>query len=214
MFYPHHMQKVARTSLALLLVIAIASLVPAANAAKNPSTGAKCAKANTKVVFKGKTFTCTKTNGKLIWSRGVPVKKVQPSITSSPSAAPTVSQTPKPTPTPSPVITPTPSDTPSATPTPTPTPIVTPTPSPTPTPTQILYTLEKVRANNSISSCWTVIDGFVYDLTRWISAHPGGPGVIRSLCGVDGTNSFKAQHDNQSSPAQRLSSYLLGPLSR
>lgn len=208
MFYPHHMQKVARTSLALILVISLASLNPAANAAKKPSTGAKCAKANVKVVFKGKTFTCTKTNGKLIWSKGVPVKKVQPSITSSPSASPTVSQTPTPTPTPSP------SATPSPTPTPTATPIVTPTPSPTPTPTQILYTLEKVRANNSSSSCWTVIDGFVYDLTRWISAHPGGPGVIRSLCGVDGTNSFKAQHDNQSSPAQRLSSYLLGPLSR
>jgi hypothetical protein len=34
------------------------------------------------------------------------------------------------------------------------------------------------------------------------------------LCGVDGTSSFKARHANQSSPAQRLNSYLLGPLSK
>lgn len=99
---------------------------------------------------------------------------------------------------------------------PTPTPSVSPTVSvsATPSATQAVYTMDRVRANNSSASCWTVIDGFVYDLTNWISAHPGGPGVIRSLCGVDGTSSFKAQHENQRNPAQRLSSYLLGPLSK
>jgi hypothetical protein len=206
------MRKIRPGFIVALSIIGILVYPPSSNAAKGVTPGAKCIKLNAKITSKAMVYTCIKSKGKLIWSKGVPVKKVQPSITSSPSATPTVSPTPilTPTPTPTPVITPTPS----ATPTPTPTPIVTPTPSPTPTPTQILYTMEKVRANNSSSSCWTVIDGFVYDLTRWISAHPGGPGVIRSLCGVDGTNSFKAQHDNQSSPAQRLSSYLLGPLSR
>ncbi len=102
--------------------------------------------------------------------------------------------------------------TPSPTPTVTPTPSVTPTP--TPTPTKVGYTMDQVRANNTSASCWTLIDGFVYDLTRWISSHPGGAGAIRGLCGVDGTASFKAQHGNQSSPAQRLNSYLLGPLSK
>ncbi len=92
--------------------------------------------------------------------------------------------------------------------------VTTPTPTPTPSPTKVGYTMDQVRANNSSSSCWSAIDGFVYDLTRWIAAHPGGAGVIRSLCGVDGTSSFKAQHSNQSSPAQRLNSYLLGPLSK
>ncbi|MFM8192371.1 MAG: cytochrome b5 domain-containing protein [Actinomycetota bacterium] len=74
--------------------------------------------------------------------------------------------------------------------------------------------MEQVRANNTNSSCWTVIDGYVYDLTRWINSHPGGAGAIRSLCGVDGTASFSGQHANQSSPAQRLSMYLLGPLTK
>ncbi len=91
---------------------------------------------------------------------------------------------------------------------------VRPTAAPSPTATEVGYTVEQVRANNSAASCWTIIDGSVYNLTQWINAHPGGPGVIRSLCGVDGTASFKAQHENQRSPAQRLSSYLLGPLRR
>jgi cytochrome b involved in lipid metabolism len=74
--------------------------------------------------------------------------------------------------------------------------------------------MDQVKANNTSASCWTVIDNYVYNLTNWISSHPGGAGAIRSLCGVDGTASFKAQHANQSSPASRLNSYLLGPLSK
>jgi cytochrome b involved in lipid metabolism len=72
--------------------------------------------------------------------------------------------------------------------------------------------MEKVRANNTPSSCWTVIDGYVYDLTKWINSHPGGPSAIRGLCGTDGTKSFKSQHESEAQAAQRLSLYLLGPL--
>ncbi|TRZ86089.1 MAG: cytochrome b5 domain-containing protein [Streptomycetaceae bacterium] len=91
--------------------------------------------------------------------------------------------------------------------------LITPTPTPTPTPTVApQYTMAKVRANNNSASCWTVINGNVYNLTLWIEAHPGGPSVIRGLCGVDGTSNFNSQHQNQSNPAQRLSGYLLGPL--
>jgi len=88
------------------------------------------------------------------------------------------------------------------------------TPTPTPTPTKVGYTMDQVKANSTSASCWTVIDNYVYNLTNWISSHPGGAGAIRSLCGVDGTASFKAQHANQSNPASRLNSYLLGPLSK
>jgi Cytochrome b5-like Heme/Steroid binding domain len=90
----------------------------------------------------------------------------------------------------------------------------TPTPTPTPTSTVAGYTMTQVRANDSARSCWTAIDGFVYDLTRWISNHPGGSGAILFLCGTDGTNAFKAQHENQSRPAIRLDIYRLGPLNK
>jgi len=170
------MRKIGRLSLAGVLLISILSISPVSHAAKNPVAGAKCTKANATVIFKGKLFTCVKSEGKQVWNKGVRIR------TATPSPIPTASATTSPTPIPS--------------------------------QTQVLYTLERVRANNSSSSCWTIIDGYVYDLTSWISAHPGGPGVIRSMCGTDGTNAFKAQHQNQMSPAQRLNGYLLGPLSR
>jgi cytochrome b involved in lipid metabolism len=74
--------------------------------------------------------------------------------------------------------------------------------------------MEQVRLNNTSSSCWSVIDGFVYNLTSWINSHPGGAGAILSLCGVDGTSAFNAQHSNQTNPTQRLSTFRLGPLNK
>jgi len=103
---------------------------------------------------------------------------------------------------------------------------ITPTPSPTasqstitsPTPTtspsKSGYTMDQVKANNGASSCWSVIDGDVYDLTKWISSHPGGAAAIKSLCGLDGTSAFKAQHEGQNNPIKKLITFLLGPLKK
>jgi cytochrome b involved in lipid metabolism len=74
--------------------------------------------------------------------------------------------------------------------------------------------MDKVKLNNTDRSCWSVVDGNVYDLTRWINSHPGGAGAIRSMCGVDGTRAFLNQHEGRREPIQRLSMYLLGPLSK
>ena len=105
-----------------------------------------------------------------------------------------------------------------AQPSPTPAaPVATPRPSPTPTAevtTQAGYTMAKVKENNSAASCWSVINGNVYNLTQWINSHPGGPSVIRGLCGVDGTSSFNGKHRGQGNPTSTLASYLLGPLAK
>ena len=100
---------------------------------------------------------------------------------------------------------------PSATPTPT-TVAATPSASPTPTTTKAGYTMAEVNKANTRAKCWSAIDGNVYDLTSWISAHPGGASAITFLCGIDGTNAFKAQHESQARPAMNLAKYLLGPL--
>ena len=105
-----------------------------------------------------------------------------------------------------------------AQPSPTPAaPVATPTPSPTPTAevtTQAGYTMEKVRENNSASSCWSIINGNVYDLTKWISSHPGGRSAITGICGRDGTSSFNGRHRGDGGPASVLTGYLLGPLAK
>ena len=104
---------------------------------------------------------------------------------------------------------------PAATPTPTvaaPSPTAKATPTPTPSATQAGYTMADVKKANTRAKCWSAIDGNVYDLTAWISAHPGGASAITFLCGIDGSNAFKAQHEGQGKPSLRLSQYLLGPL--
>jgi cytochrome b involved in lipid metabolism len=102
--------------------------------------------------------------------------------------------------------------TPAATVTPSATATSTPSPTPTPTTTKASYTMEDVKKANTRAKCWSAIDGNVYDLTSWISSHPGGASAITFLCGTDGSNAFKAQHEGQGKPSMRLSQYLLGPL--
>ena len=103
-------------------------------------------------------------------------------------------------------------------PVPTPTPTASKaaaTPAPEPVKTaEALYTMAKVRENNSAASCWSAINGNVYNLTKWIDSHPGKPQPILGLCGTDGTSSFNARHRGQGNPTSTLAGYLLGPLEK
>lgn len=91
------------------------------------------------------------------------------------------------------------------------TPITTPKTSPTPTSSgPTAYTWAQVSTHNSSASCWTVVNGGVYDLTSWISKHPGGEGAIRSMCGKDGSEDFNEQHGGSGGPEKVLAGYKIG----
>ncbi len=85
-----------------------------------------------------------------------------------------------------------------------------PEPEPEPEPVESKYSMANIAKNNSTSSCWAAISGKAYDLTDWISRHPGGAGAIVSICGTDATSVFQGRHGGQSGPASSLSDYLLG----
>jgi cytochrome b involved in lipid metabolism len=74
------------------------------------------------------------------------------------------------------------------------------------------YTLTQVATHASVTSCWSVIRGGVYDLTAWISKHPGGPQAILGICGIDATAKFDAQHGGQEKPEKALASFKIGTL--
>lgn len=74
------------------------------------------------------------------------------------------------------------------------------------------FTLADVQAHSTPADCWTVVNGTVYDVTDWITRHPGGPGVIKAMCGTDATSSFQDQHKGQGEPNQELASFEVGPL--
>ena len=172
-------------AVALALVVA-----PSASAAVKE--GAACKKAGQTSTVSGRKFTCVKKGSKLVWNKGVAVK-IAPtaSATAAASAAPAT-----------PAMSATPMATKSA------------EPSKSAAPASTGYTMERVKANGTSSSCWAVISGNVYDLTKWIGSHPGGSGAIASLCGTDGTSEFLAMHRGQNKPEARLAGYLLGPLAK
>jgi len=74
------------------------------------------------------------------------------------------------------------------------------------------YSFEEVQTHNSKQSCWSAIRGKVYDLTSWISNHPGGEKAILSICGKDGTEAFVNQHGGKDKPEKALSQFEIGEL--
>ncbi len=74
------------------------------------------------------------------------------------------------------------------------------------------YTLAQVAAHADAVSCWTTIGGSVYDLTQWISQHPGGAQAILKLCGSDGTSAFQNQHGGAQRQADTLATFKIGTL--
>ncbi len=88
------------------------------------------------------------------------------------------------------------------------------TPASPTTPTSSGYTAAEVAIHKNASSCWTIVNNFVYDVTSFISQHPGGSARILSICGIDGTNAFDDQHGGQRRPEQELASFKIGILKK
>ncbi len=76
------------------------------------------------------------------------------------------------------------------------------------------YTAAEVALHTSTQSCWSIVNGKVYDLTSWISRHPGGSGAIKQMCGIDGSAGFNGQHGGQGRPEQELASFYIGVLKK
>ncbi|GMH80576.1 hypothetical protein TL16_g08603, partial [Triparma laevis f. inornata] len=53
---------------------------------------------------------------------------------------------------------------------------------------------EELSKHSVEEDCWIGIHGKVYDLTAFAEEHPPGPESIWKLCGLDGTEVFKAVH--------------------
>ena len=82
----------------------------------------------------------------------------------------------------------------------------------TTTSTSMTHTMADVAKHASASSCWSVVDNQVYDLTQWIGEHPGGPEAIMGLCGHDGSTAFHDQHGNAKRQEDILATFKIGAL--
>ena len=70
-------------------------------------------------------------------------------------------------------------------------------------------TAAQVQTHSTPADCWTIVGDGVYDMTTWISQHPGGSGPIAAMCGVDGTAAFDAQHGGRDVPTKVLQGYAV-----
>lgn len=84
--------------------------------------------------------------------------------------------------------------------------------TPTPATSAAGYTLADVAKHGDQKSCWSVVDGTVYDLTDWINQHPGGAQRILGMCGKDASRAFNAQHGGQGRAERELATFKIGPL--
>ncbi|KAI6674443.1 hypothetical protein NL676_002349 [Syzygium grande] len=53
-----------------------------------------------------------------------------------------------------------------------------------------VFTLAEVSEHGSPEDCWLVIEGKVYDVTKFLEDHPGGDEVLLSATGKDATDDF------------------------
>jgi cytochrome b involved in lipid metabolism len=78
-------------------------------------------------------------------------------------------------------------------------------------PTVKTITANEVATHNSASSCWTIIDTQVYDITSYINKHPGGREEIMRGCGTNGTAIFdRVPAHQRAQNIQQLASFAIG----
>ena len=78
------------------------------------------------------------------------------------------------------------------------------------------YSFEEIALHNSKDDCWFAIDNKVYDVTDFISSHPGGKSILEG-CGKDATQLFETRPMGSGAPhssnaRQLLNDYYIGDL--
>ncbi|KAE9993561.1 hypothetical protein EG327_004320 [Venturia inaequalis] len=57
-----------------------------------------------------------------------------------------------------------------------------------------VFSYDQVSSHNSSQSCWVILYNKVYDVTSFLSEHPGGSKIILKLSGTDATEEYDPVH--------------------
>ena len=73
--------------------------------------------------------------------------------------------------------------------------------------TTISYTLSDLAKHNNQTSCWTLVNGKIYDITSFVLSHPAGVQKILKGCGIDASQLYGrvGSHD-----VSRLTNFVVG----
>ncbi|KIK54136.1 hypothetical protein GYMLUDRAFT_48947 [Collybiopsis luxurians FD-317 M1] len=75
-------------------------------------------------------------------------------------------------------------------------------------------TVQEVAKHRDSSSCWVIIKNEVYDVTDFLSNHPGGPGILLKYAGRDATAAYEPIHPPDAIQQNLTPSQCLGPLAQ
>ncbi|KAH7660636.1 Cytochrome b5 domain-containing protein [Dioscorea alata] len=74
-----------------------------------------------------------------------------------------------------------------------------------------LYSWKEVSKHNTSDDCWIVVDGKVYDVTKYLDDHPGGDDVLLSATGKDSTEEFEDAGHSKSA-RELMQEYFIGEI--
>ncbi|KAG0489320.1 hypothetical protein HPP92_008131 [Vanilla planifolia] len=74
-----------------------------------------------------------------------------------------------------------------------------------------IYALSDVSKHSSREDCWLVINGKVYDVTRFMEDHPGGDEVLLAVTGKDASNDFEDVGHSSTAKAM-MEEYYVGEI--
>ncbi|RMD45728.1 cytochrome b5 domain-containing protein [Candidatus Pacearchaeota archaeon] len=78
-----------------------------------------------------------------------------------------------------------------------------------------VLTFKEVSKHNTPSDCYLIISGRVFDVSSYISLHPGGSDTIIPYCGKDATDAFKTKNKGKPhsmNAKNLLESYFIGEI--
>ncbi|KAJ6949069.1 cytochrome b5 [Populus alba x Populus x berolinensis] len=74
-----------------------------------------------------------------------------------------------------------------------------------------VFTFEDVTVHNKPKDCWLIINGKVYDVTKFMEDHPGGDEVLLSSTGQDATDDFE-DVGHSDSAREMMAEYCIGDI--
>ncbi|KFK26373.1 hypothetical protein AALP_AA8G240100 [Arabis alpina] len=74
-----------------------------------------------------------------------------------------------------------------------------------------IFTLSEVSEHNQADDCWIIINGKVYNVTKFLEDHPGGDDVLLSSTGKDATDDFEDVGHSESA-REMMEQYYVGEI--
>jgi cytochrome b involved in lipid metabolism len=71
------------------------------------------------------------------------------------------------------------------------------------------FTLKEVYEHRTPGDVWIIIQGKVYDISKWVFKHPGGLVIVENA-GKDSTKGWRKEHKHSSVALEEMEKYYIG----